>query len=188
MLLVVGAALSLMTMSDGFLYLGLQRRMSFSVGLFPLLYVATALVYLLLAVPVGRLADRFGRARAFVGGHVLLVIVYSSLLLPTVGYLELVVYLLLYGAYYAATDGVLMALASAELPPSVRTSGLALLTTATSLARLLASVLFGAAWTWWGVEASVVLFGAGLLVMILVATLALTRHEDGASHAQATSV
>ena len=35
-LILVGAALSLATMSDGFLYLSMQRRMSFSVGLFPL--------------------------------------------------------------------------------------------------------------------------------------------------------
>jgi MFS family permease len=179
-LIIVGAALGLVTMSDGFLYLGLQRRMNFNAGLFPLLYVATALVYLLLAVPIGQLADRFGRARVFVGGHALLLIVYSSLLLPTVGYLELVVYLLLYGAFYAATDGVLMALASAELPPSVRTSGLALLTTATSLARLLASVLFGAVWTWWGVETSVMLFAAGLLAAILAAAFVLTRSGTGA--------
>lgn len=181
-LLIVGAALGLVTMSDGFLYLGLQRRLSFNVGLFPLLYVATALVYLLLAVPVGQLADRFGRVRVFVGGHVLLLIVYSSLLLPTVGYLELAAYLLLYGAYYAATDGVLMAVASAELPPGVRTSGLALLTTATSLARLSASVLFGAIWTWWSVEASVVLFAAGLSIAILATAFVLSRSGTGALH------
>jgi MFS family permease len=184
-LFIVGAALSLVTMSDAFLYLGLQRRMSFNVGLFPLLYVATALVYLLLAVPVGQLADRYGRARVFVGGHALLLVVYSSLLLPTVGYAELVVYLLLYGAYYAATDGVLMALASAELPSGVRTSGLAFLTTATSLARLLASVLFGAIWTWWGVETSVIMFGAGLLIAIVAAAFVLTRNHAGALHEEA---
>lgn len=181
-LFVVGAALSLATMSDGFLYLGLQRRMSFNAGLFPLLYVATALVYLLLAVPFGQLADRFGRARVFVGGHVLLLIVYSALVLPSVGYLELGVYLLLYGAYYAATDGVLMALASAELPAGVRTSGLALLTTATSLARLCASVLFGAVWTWWGVETSVALFAGGLLAVVVAAAFALSRGGTGALH------
>jgi MFS family permease len=184
-LFVVGAAVSLVTMSDAFLYLGLQRRMSFNAGLFPLLYVATALVYLLLAVPIGQVADRFGRARVFVGGHVLLLVVYSSLLLPTVGYLGLACYLLLYGAYYAATDGVLMALASAELPATVRTSGLALLTSATNLARLLASVAFGAIWTWWGVETSVEVFAAGLLIVIVAAACILARSDTGVLHEQA---
>ena len=46
-------------------------------------------------------------------------------------------YLGLLGAYYAATDGVLMALASAVVPDELRASGLALLVTATSIARLL---------------------------------------------------
>ena len=51
----------------------------------------------------------------------------------------------LLGAYYAATDGVLMALGSAVVPDEVRGSGLALLGSATSVARLFASVAFGGA-------------------------------------------
>ena len=43
----------------------------------------------------------------------------------------------LLGAYYAATDGVLMAMTSAVLPESLRTSGLGVLTTVTSLGRLI---------------------------------------------------
>ena len=39
---------------------------------FPLLFVGTALVYMLLAVPAGRLADRIGRGKVFLGGYVLL--------------------------------------------------------------------------------------------------------------------
>jgi MFS family permease len=39
---------------------------------FPLLFVGTAFVYLLLAVPAGRLADGTGRRTLFLAGHVLL--------------------------------------------------------------------------------------------------------------------
>ena len=42
----------------------------------------------------------------------------------------------LLGAFYAATDGVLMALAGATLPSSHVGSGIALITTAIALARL----------------------------------------------------
>ncbi|MDQ3871064.1 MAG: MFS transporter, partial [Chloroflexota bacterium] len=174
-LVLVGAALSLTTVSDAFLYLGLQRRLDFSVGFFPLLYVATALVYMVLAVPFGQLADRVGRGRVFLGGYVLLVLVYTSLLLPGIGPAAVLVYLLLFGAYYAATDGVLMALASAIVPPELRTSGLALLATATSVSRLVASVLFGVLWTWWDVELAVSFFLGGLVVAIVIAAAALTR-------------
>jgi hypothetical protein len=172
-LVVAGAVLSLATIADGFLYLGLQRRLSFGVGFFPLLYVGTALVYLLLAVPAGRLADRIGREQVFIGGYVLLLLGYAVFLLPVASPAQLVAVLALLGAYYAATDGVLMALASAVLPGELRTSGLALLTTATGLARLLASVLFGALWTWRGVETAGILYGGGLLAAILLTVFAL---------------
>ena len=70
-------------------------------------------------------------------------------------------YLVLLGLYYAATDGVLMALASATLPPSLRGSGLALLVTSTSLGRLMASILFGMLWTWYDVETAIAVFAVG---------------------------
>ncbi|MFL5803600.1 MAG: MFS transporter [Roseiflexaceae bacterium] len=184
-LVLIGTALSLATMSDGFLYLGLQRRLNFNVGFFPLLYVATALVYMLLAVPFGRLADRFGRERVFLGGYVLLLIVYTSLLLPAVIPLAILVYLVLFGAYYAATDGVLMALASTGLPPDLRTSGLALLTTATGLSRLFSSILFGLLWTWWDLRAAVSLFLVTLGGTILVAAVMLLYMKRNASQAGA---
>ncbi len=186
-LLLVGAVLGLATMSDGFLYLTLQRRLDFRVGFFPLLYVATALVYMLLALPAGRLADRFGRGRVFVGGYALLLLVYTALLLPSVGTAEVGVYVVLLGAYYAATDGVLMALASAVLPEDLRSSGLALLTTATSLARLVASILFGLLWTWQGVEIAVWVFMGGLVTAMVLTTAALARGKDREPDVQPTT-
>jgi MFS family permease len=183
-LLIIGAALGLATMSDGFLYLTLQRRLDFNIGIFPLLYVATALIFMLLAVPAGRLADRIGRGRVFVGGYVLLLGVYALLLLPWLGTAQVVLSLGLLGAYYAATDGVLMALGSAVLPEELRTSGLALLTTATSLARLAASVLFGLLWTWRGLEVAVAVFAVGLLTAMLLTVVVLIRGKVRVSDVQ----
>jgi MFS family permease len=121
------------------------------------------------AVPTGHLADRVGRARVFVGGYGVLVLVYTALLLPSIGTMEIAIYIVLIGIYYAATDGVLMALASSMLPEDLRTSGLALLTTAISLARLIASVLFGLLWTLQGVEVAVWVFMGGLLAAVTLA-------------------
>ncbi len=178
-LLLAGTVLTLATVSDGFVYLSFQRRMSLGVGFFPLLYVATAFIYLVLAVPVGRLADRLGRAKVFLCGHLLLLGVYAALLLPTVGLVELTVSLVLFGAYYAATDGVLMALASAVVPPDLRGSGLALVTTATAVSRLLASLLFGALWMWWGPDRAVTGYLAGLVAAVgLAAALLVWRSQE----------
>jgi MFS family permease len=176
-LVVAGGLLSVATMSDGFVYLVFQRRLTFTASFIPLLYVITALFYLLLAVPAGRFADRFGRARVFIGGYVLLLLVYVALLLPTLGPVELLTALLLFGAYYAATDGVLMALATEVLTADLRTSGMALLTTATGIARLLASLAFGAIWTWWGAEPAATVFLIALVGALIGASVTLVRRR-----------
>lgn len=179
-LLLVAGALGLTTLSDGFLYLGLQRKLDFDPTLMPLLFVGTALAYMFLAVPMGRLADRVGRGWVFAGGYGLLLLAYGSLLLPATGGAELVVYLVLFGAYYAATDGVLMALASALLPPSLVGSGLGLLVTVTSFARLGASVVFGAIWSLAGFDVAISIFAAALLLTLPLATMLLVRSKEPA--------
>jgi MFS family permease len=183
-LVLAATALGLATISDAFLYLTLQLRLTFVITLIPLLYVGTALAYLALAVPFGRLADRWGRGRVFLAGYLLLLGVYASVLLPDVGTLELIGCLVLLGAYYAATDGVLMALASGLLGTELRTTGLALLSGANGVARLAASLLFGGLWMWLGPEVSVGLFLAGLVVALGLAGLVLARRATpGAAHA-----
>ena len=115
-------------------------------ALFPLLYVGTALVYLLLAVPAGRLADRIGRGRVFLGGYVLLLGVYVAAAARPSGAPGSARRARPARRLLRGTDGVLMALAGARLPAQLRGSGLALLTTVTSVARLVARSSFGAVW------------------------------------------
>ena len=141
------AGMALVTISDAFIYLTLQERVRFVPGLFPLLYVGTASSYLLFAIPAGWVADRFGRSRVFLPGHLILLILYVSLLAASAHTASVFLAVVLLGAYYAATDGVVVALASGILPTGLRGSGLALLTTATSLSRLVASIAFGWVWT-----------------------------------------
>jgi MFS family permease len=176
-LVVVGALLGLVTISDGFLYLGLQRRVDFGTALFPLLFAGSALAYMALAVPVGLLADRVGRGRVFLAGYLLLLLVYTALVLPDLGAAALIAYLPLIGAYYAATDGVLMAAASAALPEQQRGGGLGLLLAATTLAKLVAAVAFGLLWTTLGLEVAAMAFGAGLAMALAAAALVLARGE-----------
>jgi MFS family permease len=173
--LIAAGTLSLVTISDAFLFLGLQRQADLDTTLFPLLFTATSFAYMVLAMPMGWIADRFGRARTFIAGYVMLAALYGSLLLPTGGGFALVGYLVAFGAFYAATDGVLSALGSAALPDEVQATGLALLLTVTSLARLAGSVVFGAVWTAAGFEAAVWVFAIGLVIGILVATALLLR-------------
>jgi MFS family permease len=169
----IAGALGLVTISDGFLYIALQRHLEFEPRTLPLLFVGTALAYMVLAIPVGRIADRYGRGRVFLAGYLPLLAAYVLLLVPAGPAAELPLYLLLLGFYYAATDGVLMAIASATLPAPLRGSGLALLVTATSLGRLFASILFGMIWTWTDVETAIAVFAVGLGIAIVLAGAAL---------------
>ncbi|HEY6691583.1 MAG TPA: MFS transporter [Solirubrobacteraceae bacterium] len=172
-LFVAATVLGLATTSDGFIYLTLQRSLDLDPALFPLLFTGTAVTWMLLAAPVGRLADRVGRGRVLLSGYVLLLAVYAVLLGPSIGMAGLFVALFLLGAYYAATDGVLMALGSGHVSETLRGSGLALLGTAVSVARLFASVLFGALWTWLGIQTALAIFAGALVVAMAVAAVAL---------------
>jgi MFS family permease len=172
-LLLAAGALSVATASDAFIFLALQEELDLGNSLFPLLFVGSAGTYMVLAAPFGRLADRFGRGRMLLAGYAMLGAVYAALLLPLGGWVLLALVLGLLGSYYAATDGVLMALGSAVVPGDVRGSGLALLGTATSLARLLASVAFGALWMVWGIDAAFACFGVALAAAAALAAVAL---------------
>ncbi|MEV0468923.1 MFS transporter [Streptomyces prunicolor] len=147
---VCALLLGLATVSDSFVYLLLQRRLGVPDRWFALLPVGTAAAFLLLAVPLGRLADRVGRWRVFLGGHGALLLAYALLLTSWHGTALPYAVLLLHGAFYAATDGVLMAVASDSVPEQLRSSGLALVQTGQAAARFMCSLGFGAAWTLWG--------------------------------------
>ena len=150
--------------------------------MFPLLYVVTAVVYMVLAIPVGQLADRVGRVPVLLGGHALLFLVYGSLLLPSLGYVELVLSLVALGAYFAATDGVITALAGAVLPEKLQASGIGILITVVSLGRLLSSLAFGALWYAIGLHDAVVIFAVALAIVMAVAAPLLLRSQREPAH------
>lgn len=95
--------LGLCTVSDAFVFLLLQKATGIADRWFALLPLGTAAAFFLLAMPLGRLADRAGRRRVFLGGHLALLLAYALLLTgaqhPALPYAVL----LLHGAFYAAT-------------------------------------------------------------------------------------
>lgn len=175
-ILLAAALLSLVSVTDGFLYLVLQNRMRLDAAWFPLLPLGSATVYLLLAVPLGRAADRVGRRVPFLAGHLALLGAYAALLFPIGGWPLAGAVLLLHGTYYAATDGILMALAGPLVPPDRRAGGLALLQTGQATGRLFASVLFGAAWTAWGVSTALAAAAVALAAVFAAACFLIPAH------------
>jgi MFS family permease len=175
--LVMAFAFGLFTISDAFIYLVLIARSHANAYWIPLLYTGTAVTFLLLAVPVGYLADRVGRRRVFILGHAPLLLAYAA----AAGGLtrwpwNAVACVGLLGTYYACADGVLAGLASSLLPEDGRAMGLAWVATGVGAGRLCSSILFGLLWARSGNSIAVAVFAAGLVIVGLLALL--THRRD----------
>jgi MFS family permease len=167
-LLLAAGALGLLTVGDGFVYLALMSHGHLDPLWFPLLFVGTNAVFLLLAIPVGRIADRTSRAAVLVIGHLFLAGAYLAAALGGHG-AALVLSLVLLGVFYAATDGVLAALAGQRSPRWRTATGIGMAQTVVAVSRLVASTAFGGLWVLFGAVPTMV--GAAV-VLVLVLPLA----------------
>ncbi|CAL9412490.1 hypothetical protein SUDANB95_01676 [Actinosynnema sp. ALI-1.44] len=165
---LVAALLGVCTVGDMFLFVGVQQSAGLPSGVLPLLPLATALSFMALATPVGRLADRFGRWRVFLLGHVVLVGAYVVLALALRGWAVAALVLVAHGVFYACTDGVLMAHAAPLVPEALRATGLAMVQTGQALARACGAVGFGVVATGLALQPAFAVLAAALLVAVLV--------------------
>lgn len=183
--LAAAGILGLVTIGDGFVYLVLQSRSDFAALWFPLLYVGTNIAFLAFAIPLGRLADRVGRARVFVWGHVGLLAAYMVAVLPVADIAATILCLLFLGAFYAATDGVLSALVSQLTGSESRATAIGTAQTVIAVTRFASAAGFGVLWFALGrdtatLAVAIVLAVAIPLVAILLRPLLRTpRPEDG---------
>ena len=95
-----------------------------------------------LAVPAGKLSDRFGRVRFLAAGWAVYACAYAAMGLASTR-LPFAAALLGYGAFYGLTEGVEKALLADLLPTGQRGTGFGALQTVLGLAALLASPLMG---------------------------------------------
>ncbi len=177
-LLLVAGALGLLTVGDGFLYLVLLDSGGLDARFFPLFYLGTSLVYLALAVPLGRWADRTGRARVFVLGHLALALAFGCGAVPIGGWLPAVAGVALLGLYYATTDGVLAAIAGQVAQAPVRASSIASAQTVVAVARFAASACFGVLWVTIGPQTAILTMGVLLLLVVPPLLLVVVRLDD----------
>lgn len=164
------AMLSLVTVGDAFIYLAIQQTSNLSARYFPLLFVGTALVYLVFAMPVGRLADQIGTRPVFLAGHVVLVVLYAVVGFSSLGLVASLAALSLLGLYYAATDGVVPAMVSRLVAPEIRASGIAFITVVIAVGRMVSAVLYATMFETLGVTSAMVVLAISMMVAIGVAT------------------
>jgi len=171
--LAAAGILGVLTIGDGFVYLVLQARSDFAAQWFPLLYVGTNVAFLAFAIPLGKLADRVGRGRVFVGGHLALLGAYVVAALAVEDLVATVMCLVFLGAFYAATDGVLAALAAEATTPQTRATGIAAAQTVVALSRFVSAAGFGVLWFAVGREPAMIVVAVLLAVAVPVAALVL---------------
>jgi MFS family permease len=182
-LLICALLLALTTVSDGFLYLMLQKRNETPANVLPLFFVGTACFYMLFSLPVGLLADRWGRTRVLIAGFAMLPLIYLGLLTgPVLGVFDVAIMLASMGLYYAATEGLLIAMGASLVPPELRTSGLALVGTAIGIGKMGSSVLFGAIWGASGSDAAMLTFFVAMVAVLLFSARRLRGITSGISH------
>lgn len=172
-LLLTAGLLGIVTIGDGFIYLVLQSRDAFAAAWFPLLYVGTNVAFLLLAIPLGKFADRFGRARVFVCGHLALLTAYVCAAVPVSGLPTTILCLIALGVFYASTDGILAALASQSTPEASRATAIASAQTVVAVTRLIASTGFGLLWFAVGRGNAMMIIAGALALLIPLAALVL---------------
>jgi MFS family permease len=167
--------LGLLTIGDGFVYLLLQSREAFPIQWFPLLFVGTNAAFLVFAIPIGRVADRWGRVPVFLAGHLALFSCYVLAAGPAGGTAATLGCLLLLGLFYAATDGVLAALVSQLAVPEHLGAALGTAQTVVALSRMVSAAAFGVLWYAVGPAPAAACVAVLLLPALGAATVLLRR-------------
>lgn len=142
--------------SDAFLFLRTEG-LEASLLAVPMVYFGFNLMYALLATPLGSLSDRFGRLPVLAMGYATFTIVYFGWTRATASW-HIWALFLLYGAYYAATEGVARAFVADLAPQARRGTALGWFGAITGLTALPANVLAASLWSSLGPGAT---FGLG---------------------------
>lgn len=143
--LVIATIFAFGNSSDAFLFLRTEG-LEASLLAVPMVYFGLNLVYALLATPLGALSDRFGRLPILAVGYATFTVVYFGWTRASAPWHVWTLFLL-YGAYYAATDGIARAFVADLVPKGKRGTALGWFGAITGLTALPANVLAAALWS-----------------------------------------
>ncbi len=162
--------------SNAFLLLKASDR-GFSATQVILVYLLFNISTSVLAIPAGKLSDKFGRSKILVPGYVLYGFVYFGFALWT-SQIGIVVLFVLYGAYSAFISGAERAFISENAPENFKGTVLGLYGTLQGVGLLFSSIIAGVLWTSFGSNAPFYFGGAvGIISAVLIKLLFRKRTE-----------
>ena len=130
------------------------------------LYIGYNLVYALLSLPAGMLADKIGLNRVFLMGVFIFGLVYAGFAFAT-SLIVLIILFAVYGFYAAATEGIGKAWITNLVDKNEVASAIGSYTALQSIAALLASIFAGIIWTTFGSQTTFILTASmSMLVFI----------------------
>lgn len=166
----VGGLFTLARFSEAFLILRAQQT-GLPTQWVPLIMVVMSLCYTLSAYPAGWLSDHLRRSRVLAVG--LLLLIAADLVLGMASSIPAVLGgAALWGLHMGFSQGILATLVADTSPGTLKGTAFGIFNLLSGLCMLLASVLAGALWQWWG-AATTFYTGAGFA---LLALLLLCRH------------
>jgi MFS family permease len=164
--LVIGLlAFTLFNSSDAFLLLSIKSK-GFSDTYMIGIYIFYNLVYAVLALPVGIVADKFGLARTLIVGLVVFALVYVSMGFALVSW-QFIVLFGFYALYAAASEGISKALISNIAEKDKTATAIGFYTSFASIFTMLASSLAGLIWYTLGMKTMFIISGAGVLLVAI---------------------
>ena len=112
------------------------------VALIPLVYLITNVVSVITSIPVGSIADRFGKEKILIAGYIIYAVVYYGFgVTTTMG--TIISLFALYGLYSAATDGIQKAFISDLIDKNKKGTGLGIYNALLGVTLLPASLIAG---------------------------------------------
>src|SRR3989338_1068875 len=134
-----------------------------SIGSVPLMYFIYSLTFVIVAMPIGRLADMVGEKIIIALGFVLAFISYIGFAL-TSNILAIALFFVALGIYSACTDGIQRMLAAKSLHKELLATGQGFLNMALGFSSLGAGVIGGLLWTF--INSQVAFFYAAIMSII----------------------
>ncbi|MER1967273.1 MFS transporter [Castellaniella sp. GW247-6E4] len=175
---VVGGVFTLARFSEAFLVLR-ALDMGLSAAWAPIVMIVMALFFTLSAYPAGWLSDRVPRTTVLAAGLVLLVAADLALAAGEGGVWLLLAGAALWGLHMGFSQGILTALVADATPAGLKGTAFGIFNLASGVCMLLASVLAGWLWQFWGPTATF-LVGAAFAAVALLGLVAMGRPKGPA--------